>query len=549
MNSLDGVAGALAVDSGQLRLAAGQLERLAGGYRLLQRQEAGYKEQLSLLAALDPSGQGAGALAQLTETSLRLDYLAQRADLLGWQLLQAAYRYEQAELLARSLFEAYTQSLTAGRVATGRALSFFAYQQEQARIRLQRGQVVVRTLQSLLPRLPLLGLKGASQSQPGQAFMLGATLAAATHCRFLGLIRPLARSYDMTSQLGPNWGREEALDRAPTSVQAFTDHFEAVGQQAQRADQVHAQQDAGEWDHVRVDLLRDPQTGNFLYLLTIPGTDSDASILGRGPNNWSTTLENATAGYNPDLPPEKYSALMSLADQALEEAGAQSGDQVVLAGFSQGGLATANLAANRSFSSRYQVRALITQGSPVGAVPVREEVVHLDIQHQDDPVPHLQPSFDSSAPDARYILTAPAPAGGVHGSREYQQMAQAEQGAQESREDLEQVFRGFEPVESRIIAGQRQPWRPGFLPGSQSRTQQPSPAPGPSPAPPAPELPPPGPAPLPPAPAPLPPGPLPLPRMPLPVPPPTVPPPPTPTFPLPEPTIPMPKPILLRSRA
>jgi pimeloyl-ACP methyl ester carboxylesterase len=50
---------------------------------------------------------------------------------------------------------------------------------------------------------------------------------------------------------------------------------------------------------------------------------------------------------------------------AMEQAGIPAGDPVMLVGHSLGGIAAMALASNSSFESRYNVRSVVTAGSPV----------------------------------------------------------------------------------------------------------------------------------------------------------------------------------------
>ncbi|MDR3107513.1 MAG: lipase family protein [Bifidobacteriaceae bacterium] len=73
--------------------------------------------------------------------------------------------------------------------------------------------------------------------------------------------------------------------------------------------------------------------------------------------------------------------------EALRLSGAKTGSEVMLAGFSLGGLEAANLAADTSFP--YSVKAVVTAGSPVALMDVSSHVTLPSFEHRGDPVPRL----------------------------------------------------------------------------------------------------------------------------------------------------------------
>lgn len=71
-------------------------------------------------------------------------------------------------------------------------------------------------------------------------------------------------------------------------------------------------------------------------------------------------------------------------ERALEEAGAQPGDALHAAGFSQGGMIAGWLAAE----GRYDVETLVTLGAPM-EIDTRSDTVVVTVRHDDDPFPLL----------------------------------------------------------------------------------------------------------------------------------------------------------------
>lgn len=107
--------------------------------------------------------------------------------------------------------------------------------------------------------------------------------------------------------------------------------------------------------------------------------------------------------------------------EALEDAGAQKGDPLVIAGYSQGGLHAVNVAGPQGLGSDYDVELVVTVGSPTGwDAPGAGEYLHLE--HGLDAVPHLDASANS---DGRHRTTVilghavPPLTTGADGTREH----------------------------------------------------------------------------------------------------------------------------------
>ncbi len=81
-------------------------------------------------------------------------------------------------------------------------------------------------------------------------------------------------------------------------------------------------------------------------------------------------------------------------EQALADAGADRDSEVVITGYSQGGLVAAMLAA----SDDHTVTGLYTLGAPAAQVPVPADVPWVAVEHTDDLVPALGGTWESTAP-------------------------------------------------------------------------------------------------------------------------------------------------------
>lgn len=89
--------------------------------------------------------------------------------------------------------------------------------------------------------------------------------------------------------------------------------------------------------------------------------------------------------------------------QAMSDAGIPPGGDVVLTGFSQGGIMAANLAADRTFP--YNTVGVVTNGSPIDSFDIPPHVPVYAFQHVTDIVPTLDGNvFDETPPNVNRIL-------------------------------------------------------------------------------------------------------------------------------------------------
>ncbi|TLM73816.1 hypothetical protein [Pseudarthrobacter sp. NamB4] len=115
------------------------------------------------------------------------------------------------------------------------------------------------------------------------------------------------------------------------------------------------------------------------FVVVIPGTQP--ALLGAGGENPFDEVGIAEAMFNGSR--ELTPAVL----QALREAGAEQGDPVVAVGYSQGGIHAANLAADQRLLSEYDLRYVLTAGSPVAGIDPAPGVQLLHLEHQADWVP------------------------------------------------------------------------------------------------------------------------------------------------------------------
>lgn len=71
----------------------------------------------------------------------------------------------------------------------------------------------------------------------------------------------------------------------------------------------------------------------------------------------------------------------------LREAGAAKGSEVVAVGYSQGGIHAMNLSRNNVFLDEFELKYVLTAGSPVGAIQAPATINSLHLEHRQDWVP------------------------------------------------------------------------------------------------------------------------------------------------------------------
>lgn len=92
--------------------------------------------------------------------------------------------------------------------------------------------------------------------------------------------------------------------------------------------------------------------------------------------------------------------------EAMQDAGISPGDDVVLTGFSQGGIMAANLASDPTFP--YNTIGVVTNGSPVDTFNVPPNIPVYAFQHLDDAVPVLDGNaLGTTLPNVHRIVLPP----------------------------------------------------------------------------------------------------------------------------------------------
>ena len=112
------------------------------------------------------------------------------------------------------------------------------------------------------------------------------------------------------------------------------------------------------------------------YVVQLPGTQEWGPVSGTDPSDLTTNLELSDDG---------QAAIMTAVLHAMEQDIPEKAE-VLLMGHSQGGILAAALAAD-PLTARYDVKGVLTYGSPVGRIPIPEGIKVLSVEHLQDPVP------------------------------------------------------------------------------------------------------------------------------------------------------------------
>jgi len=137
---------------------------------------------------------------------------------------------------------------------------------------------------------------------------------------------------------------------------------------------------------VRVFAVIQPD-GSKKWVVEIPGTQDWGKVAGKNPIDLTNNLR-LMAGQdtvqNEDV------------RRAMRLAGIKHGEEVLLAGFSQGGITAASLAATPATRAEFTITNVVTAGSPVARFAIPPDVHVLSLEHTQDAVPRLdaQPNPD-----------------------------------------------------------------------------------------------------------------------------------------------------------
>ncbi|MET3950533.1 hypothetical protein [Arthrobacter sp. UYEF36] len=198
----------------------------------------------------------------------------------------------------------------------------------------------------------LLGLPAGAAAAGGPAGGVRAAIRGLTDAPGLHFLRP--RPVRIA-------GRETRTEEADVSPAGLLLRAGAVGR------------NSGE-----IEVLRLGERGNRAWAVIIPGTQLDGQPQGTNPFDAAGIAEGL--GFDSA---ETAAAIR----EALAEAGAEAGDQVAAVGYSQGGIHAMNLGRDRAFLADYELKFVLTAGSPVGAIEPGAGTSSLHLEHEQDWVP------------------------------------------------------------------------------------------------------------------------------------------------------------------
>lgn len=151
-----------------------------------------------------------------------------------------------------------------------------------------------------------------------------------------------------------------------------------------------------------IEILRVQDTGHPAWVVIIPGTQVDGPPQGTSPFDAAGIAE--ALGYD-------SAGTVAAIRQALAAAGAGAGDQVAAVGYSQGGIHAMNLGRDKAFLADYELKFVLTAGSPVGGIELAGGASSLHLEHVQDWVPGADgvPNPDTKE-RVTVTLTSPIPA-------------------------------------------------------------------------------------------------------------------------------------------
>lgn len=148
------------------------------------------------------------------------------------------------------------------------------------------------------------------------------------------------------------------------------------------------------------------KNGKGAWVVVIPGTTHWSATTDHGPSDATANLATMAG-----VPSSLYPAIDRALAAAMKESGVRPGSEpVMVAGHSQGGIVAARLAVDDGFRTKYDVREVVTDGSPIDRMKLPPEVNVLSIENNHDVVPHAD---GVATPDAinRVDVTCEAPKG------------------------------------------------------------------------------------------------------------------------------------------
>lgn len=142
-----------------------------------------------------------------------------------------------------------------------------------------------------------------------------------------------------------------------------------------------------------IEVVEVENDGKKAYVVVIPGTQAGGEMGGGNPFDEAGIAEGLG---------HRSKEINAAVLQALRAAGADTGAPVVAVGYSQGGIHAMNLATDELFLNEYDMKYVLTAGSPVGGIVPAAGISTLHLEHRQDWVPG---SDGTPGPDSRNRVT------------------------------------------------------------------------------------------------------------------------------------------------
>lgn len=178
----------------------------------------------------------------------------------------------------------------------------------------------------------------------------------------------------------------------PRRVDAFAGTSEDVDLDASSAGLLARARSLDEGNPGSIEVIRTASGGREAYIVIVPGTQPGNT---GGPNPFDEAGIAEALGYGSEY---TSTAIRS----ALRQAGAEAAAQVVAVGYSQGGIHAMNLSQDKAFLAEYDLKYVLTAGSPVGGITPEPGISSLHLEHRQDWVPG---SDGAPNPDTRDRVT------------------------------------------------------------------------------------------------------------------------------------------------
>ncbi|WP_209370259.1 hypothetical protein [Brevibacterium renqingii] len=120
--------------------------------------------------------------------------------------------------------------------------------------------------------------------------------------------------------------------------------------------------------------------GTTRYIVYVPATTDWSATSGDNTTDMTTNVQGM-AGND--------TVMREMVRQAVADAGIGADAEVMLVGYSQGGITAGSLAADPAFLADVNVTALMTVGAPISDFPIGPGVDVLSVEHEQDLVPDL----------------------------------------------------------------------------------------------------------------------------------------------------------------